>query len=144
MAGLIALTSEAIDVAGVTAHVRSTRAGAVCVFLGTAREFTGDRRTVVLEYEAYAGMAERALAELDAQARRRWPIVESAIVHRVGRLELGDVAVAVAVSAPHRREAFEACQWLMDTIKEVVPIWKKEEWADGAQEWIHPLPDAFD
>jgi len=78
------------------------------------------------------------LAELEAEARRRWPIIEAAIVHRVGELDLGAVSVAVAVSCPHRQDAFEACRWLIDTLKDVVPIWKRENWEDGGQEWIHP------
>ncbi len=78
------------------------------------------------------------MEELDAEVRRRWPVIEAAIVHRVGHLGLGEISVAIAVSTPHRGHAFEACRWLMDTIKEVVPIWKKEVWADGAEEWVHP------
>src|SRR5262249_8772336 len=98
----------------------------------------GDRRTASLDYEAYPEMAQKKLVQLEAEARRRWPVTEAAIVHRVGHLDLGDVSVAVAVSCPHRRQAFEACQWLIDTLKEVRPIWKKEVWADGGEEWVHP------
>lgn len=137
---MIELTEAPIDHEGLIDRVRSNRAGAVCLFLGTVRELTGERRTEFLVYEAYPRMAEAKLAELLEQARRRWPLVEAGIIHRVGRLELGDTAVAVAVSAPHRREAFEACAWLMDTLKEVVPIWKQERWADGTEEWVHPGP----
>lgn len=139
---MIAITDQPIDHARLTERVRSTRAGAVCTFLGTTREVTGDRRTDHLDYEAYAGMAEKTLADLEAKARQRWSLVEVAIEHRVGRVELGEISVVVAVSAPHRKEAFEACQWLMDTIKEVVPIWKKETWADGSEEWVHPGLDS--
>ena len=78
------------------------------------------------------------MAELEEEARRRWPVIELALVHRVGDLELGEVSVVVAVSCPHRNESFEACRWLIDTLKEVVPIWKKEIWADGKEEWVHP------
>jgi molybdopterin synthase catalytic subunit len=139
---MIEITESPIDHAALTDRVRSHRAGAVCLFLGTVREITGDLVTTSLDYEAYPEMARRKLAELVEQARARWPIVEAAITHRVGHLDLGEVAVAVAVSTPHRREAFEACQWLMDTLKEVVPIWKKETWADGREEWVHPGLDA--
>jgi molybdopterin synthase catalytic subunit len=118
--------------------VRSTQAGAVCLFLGTVRELTAGRQTVSLDYEAYPEMAAKKLAELEDQARSRWPIIELAVVHRLGHLELGDVSVAVAVSCPHRHDAFDACRWLIDTLKEVVPIWKKEIWADGEEEWVHP------
>lgn len=135
---MIELTDEPIDVNAVLARVQSTRAGAVCLFLGTVREITGEKITIALEYEAYAALARTKLAELESEARSRWPVIEAAIVHRVGALELGDVSVAVAVSCPHRGASFEACQWLIDTLKQVVPIWKREKWADGTEEWVHP------
>jgi molybdopterin synthase catalytic subunit len=135
---MIEITQSPIDHAAVTERVRSNRAGAVCSFLGTVRELTGDRRTASLDYEAYPGMAEKKMAELEAEARARWPIIDAALVHRVGHLELGEISVVVAVSCPHRDQAFEACRWLIDTLKEVVPIWKKELWADGTEEWVHP------
>ncbi|HUT12894.1 MAG TPA: molybdenum cofactor biosynthesis protein MoaE, partial [Thermoguttaceae bacterium] len=75
---------------------------------------------------------------LETEARRRWPLVEAAIVHRLGHLPLGEISVAIAVSSPHRHAAFEAGRWLIDRIKEVVPIWKKENYADGSDEWVHP------
>jgi molybdopterin synthase catalytic subunit len=137
---MIKITAEPIDYAAVTDLVRSPLAGAVCTFLGTVREFTGDRRTVALTYESYPEMALKKMAELEEEARRRWPVIELALVHRVGNLELGEVSVAVAVSCPHRHESFEACRWLIDTLKQVVPIWKKEIWADGNEEWVHPGP----
>ncbi len=133
----ITITTEPIDHAHVIDSVRSNQAGAVCSFLGTVREMTGDRQTVALEYEAYPTMAEKTLGDLAAQAQARWPIENVAIVHRVGSLELGEISVVVAVSCPHRSESFEACRWLIDTLKEVVPIWKKEAWADGTEEWVH-------
>ena len=108
------------------------------LFLGTTREFTGRRRTESLDYDCYREMAEKELSRLESVARNRWPIVECAIVHRVGHLELGETSVAVAVSSAHRPDAFEAARWLIDTIKEVVPIWKKENWADGTSQWVHP------
>ena len=135
---MIQITTEPIDHAAVTDRVRSNLAGAVCSFLGTVREMTGDRRTASLDYEAYPGMAEKKMAELEAEARRRWPILDAALVHRVGPLGLGEISVVVAVSCPHRHQAFDACRWLIDTLKEAVPIWKKEVWADGTEEWVHP------
>ena len=99
---------------------------------------TGSRRTLALDYECYPEMAEKKLAELEADASRRWPIVECVIVHRLGHLELGEASVAVVVSTPHRQDAFEAGKWLIDTLKEVVPIWKQENWNDGTKEWVHP------
>jgi molybdopterin synthase catalytic subunit len=135
---MIQITREPIDAAALTEHVCSTRAGAVCTFLGTVRELTGARRTVGLDYEAYPEMALKTLAALEAEARRRWPIIEAALVHRVGHLDPGEISVVVAVSCPHRDDAFAACRWLIDTLKEQVPIWKKEVWADGTAEWVHP------
>jgi molybdopterin synthase catalytic subunit len=135
---MIEITESPIDHAALTEQVRSNLAGAVCSFLGTVREMTGDRQTISLDYESYPEMARKKLAEIEHQARARWPIIESAIVHRVGHLGLGEISVVVAVSCPHRHDAFEACRWLIDTLKEVVPIWKRENWADGTEEWVHP------
>ncbi len=134
----IEIIDAPIDHAAVVESVRSHQAGAVCSFLGTVREMTGDRQTVALDYEAYPGMALKCLHDLDAEARRRWPIEGLALVHRVGRLELGEISVVVAVSCPHRHQAFDACRWLIDALKESVPIWKRETWADGTEEWVHP------
>jgi len=132
------LVKNKIDVAALLDRVSSNDAGAAVLFLGTTREFTNGRQTLSLSYECYGEMAEKKLAQLEAEARDRWEIVECAIVHRLGHVELGEASVAIAVSCPHRKDAFEAGQWLIDTIKEVVPIWKKENWADGTYEWVHP------
>ena len=135
---MIALTHEPIDASSVLSRVASNDAGAVVLFLGTTREFTGGRQTASLDYECYPEMAEKKLRELETEARRRWPVVECCIIHRLGHLDLGEASVAIAVSSPHRQAAFDAGRWLIDTIKEVVPIWKKENWADGTGEWVHP------
>ncbi|MDE2507077.1 MAG: molybdenum cofactor biosynthesis protein MoaE [Planctomycetota bacterium] len=135
---MIEITSEPLDFAALAASVRTNQAGAVCVFMGTVREMTAGRRTVHLEYEAHVEMARKQMADLETEARARWPILEAALAHRVGTLELGAISVVVAVSCPHRADAFEACRWLIDELKRVVPIWKKEVWADGEQAWIHP------
>lgn len=135
---MIQLTHDTIDYTSLTEQVRSEQAGAVVLFLGTVREMTDGRKTVALDYEAFPQMAQAKLAELLTEARSRWPIVGAAIAHRLGRLELGDVSVAVAVSTPHREQAFEAGKYLIDRLKEIVPIWKKENWADGTTEWVHP------
>jgi molybdopterin synthase catalytic subunit len=135
---MVELTNEPIDSAAVLARVASNQAGAVVLFLGTTREMTGDRRTLSLDYECYPEMAEKKMAELETKARERWSLVEIAIVHRLGHLDLGEASVAIAVSSAHRQAAFEAGKWLIDTLKEVVPIWKKENWADGTCEWVHP------
>jgi molybdopterin synthase catalytic subunit len=135
---MVSITTEPIDTTAVLNQVSSHRAGAVVLFLGTTREFTRERRTESLDYECYPAMAQKKMSELEVEAREKWPIVECAIVHRLGRLALGEASVAIAVSSPHRRDAFEAGQWLIDRLKEVVPIWKKENWADGTSEWVHP------
>ncbi len=138
MKSMIALTRGPIDYQALTEAVRRPHCGAVAVFLGTVRDLTGDQATAYLEYEAYVPMAEQKLAEIVAEAQRRWPLGGVAVMHRLGRLAIGEVSVAVAVSAPHRGEAFAACRYIMDTIKAVVPIWKKEIGPDGRGEWVHP------
>lgn len=140
---MVELTHEPIDVSALLSHVASTQAGGVALFLGTTREWTGKgdsgpRQTLWLNYECYPAMAERKMAEIEAEARARWPLVKTAIVHRLGRVDLGEASVGIAVSSAHRQAAFEACQWLIDTLKQVVPIWKQEYWADGTTEWVHP------
>ncbi len=135
---MIELTPNPIDTSAVVNRVRHPEAGAVVLFLGTTRELTAGRQTVALDYEAYGEMAERKLAELETEACRRWPVIECNIVHRLGRVPPAEASVAIAVSTPHRRDAFEAGQWLIDSLKHDVPIWKREQWADGTQEWVHP------
>lgn len=132
------LTEKPIDYAQLTESVRDHRAGAVVLFLGTVREFTGGVQTASLNYEAYPGMAVQAMQDLEKEARQRFTVIHVGICHRTGHLELGDVSVAVAVSSPHRAQAFDAGRWLIDTLKERVPIWKQEHYADGHTEWIHP------
>jgi len=135
---MIELTDRPIDPQTVLDQVSSPAAGAVVLFLGTVREQSRGRATVGLEYEAYGQMARKELEKLAAEALGRWPLCHCAIVHRLGRLQIGEISVAIAVSSPHRRAAFEAGQWLIDRTKEVVPIWKNEQFADGTCEWVHP------
>ncbi|MGC1273546.1 MAG: molybdenum cofactor biosynthesis protein MoaE [Planctomycetaceae bacterium] len=135
---MIHLTHEPIDFAALTEAVRSPDCGAVVLFLGTVREMTGGKRTLRLGYEAYPEMAEATMMKLEADARNRWPLHEVRVAHRLGVLDLGEISVAVAVSSPHRADAFDAGRWLIDRLKEVVPIWKQEHWADGTTEWVHP------
>jgi molybdopterin synthase catalytic subunit len=135
---MIQLTHQPIDTASLLASVSSPAAGAIVLFVGTVRELTAGRRTSSLDYECYPQMAEKKLTELEAEARGRWPLVECSIVHRIGHLDVLEASVAIAVSSAHRRDAFEAGQWLIDTIKQSVPIWKKENWADGGSDWVHP------
>jgi len=135
---MIEIVKDPIDTEAVLRHVTSPAAGAVVLFLGTTRQFTEGRETASLDYECFDEMARAKLAELETQARARWQLVECALVHRVGHVPLGEASVAVAVSSPHRGAAFEAGQWLIDTLKQVVPIWKKENWSDGTSQWVHP------
>lgn len=135
---MIKIVTDPIDSAAVLRAVESTQAGASVLFVGSTRQYTGEQETLTLFYECYETMAVKQLARLRDQAQERWPIVHCAIVHRVGEVALGETSVAVAVSAPHRVASFEAAQWLMDSLKRDVPIWKREVWADGREEWVHP------
>jgi molybdopterin synthase catalytic subunit len=135
---MIRLTHEPIDYHALTEQVRRADCGGVVLFLGTVRDLTDGKVTTALDYEAYPGMAEKKMAEIEQDTRARWPVGEMAMVHRLGRLDVSAVSVAVAVSCPHRAEAFAACRHAIDRLKELVPIWKKENWADGGSEWVHP------
>ena len=135
---MIQLTTNLIDYAALTEQVRRPDCGAVVTFLGTVRDLTDSRETVALDYEAYPGMAEKKMAEIERDTRARWPVGEMAMIHRLGHMNVGEVSVAVAVSCPHRAEAFEACRYTIDRLKEIVPIWKKENRPGGAGEWVHP------
>jgi molybdopterin synthase catalytic subunit len=137
---MIRLTHDPIDHAALTESVRRPGCGAVVSFLGTVRDLTGDEVTVALEYEAYPPMAERKMAEIEADTRAQWPVGEMVLEHRLGRLEVGEISVAVAVSTPHRADAFAACRHAIDRLKELVPIWKKDLAPGGASAWVHPSP----
>jgi molybdopterin converting factor subunit 1 len=130
------ITREPLDPAPLVTLVQSPDMGAIVTFAGVVRNNFGGRATAYLEYEAYEPMAESVLAQLASEARGRWGTGAIAIHHRIGRLEIGETAVLIVVAAPHRHEAFEAAEQIMDRIKEVAPIWKKEIWADGASEWV--------
>ncbi|MCI0682598.1 MAG: molybdenum cofactor biosynthesis protein MoaE [Gemmataceae bacterium] len=135
---MVRLTREAIDHTRLTEDVRRDHCGAVVTFLGTVRDLTGDRTTLALDYEAYPDMALKKLEEIEQDTRSRWPVGDIILEHRLGHLDVGDISVAVAVSCPHRHQAFDACRHAIDRLKEFVPIWKKENWADGTTEWVHP------
>ncbi len=135
---MIDLVTQALDTEAMLRQVASPEAGAVVFFLGTARRFTDGHETLALDYECFAEMAKSKLAELELEARRRWPIVECVVIHRIGHVPVGEASVGVAVSTAHRQAAFDAAQWLINTVKEVVPIWKQEHWADGTTQWVHP------
>jgi len=127
---MILLVREPVDVAAL--QDVASRDGALCLFLGVVRDENEGRRVLRLEYEAYADMALPLMEEIAAEARRQFGVGEVRIVHRLGRLEIGEVSVAVAAASPHRAEAFAACRYAIDTLKARVPIWKKEFYADGA------------
>jgi molybdopterin synthase catalytic subunit len=133
---LFAVTREPLDAGRLTSLVRRDESGAVAVFLGVARNESEGRRVVALEYDAYPEMAARKLRAVADEARARWPITGMAIHHRIGRLAIGEASLVVAVSAGHRREAFAACEYAVDRVKQTVPIWKKEIWADGEGAWV--------
>lgn len=130
------LTWEPLSVDSVVSRVAHRDAGAIVVFLGVVREHTGDRTTLALEYEAYETMAVRQMAELGREVAEKWPETRLAIAHRLGHLDIGEISVVIAASSPHRPDAFAACRHAIERLKQVVPIWKKEIWADGTTEWV--------
>jgi len=129
------LTTEAIDVGEVARRVVPRECGATVTLDGYAREWTAGRKTLYLVYEAYDSMALTEMQRLGREAHKRFEIAHVGIVHRTGRLEIGETSVAIAVSAPHRGAAFEACEWIIKELKRTVPIWKKEVYEDG-EEWV--------
>ncbi len=129
------VTDSPLELDEVVRAVSAPEHGGLVTFTGTVRAFSHGKRIVRLEYEAYRPMAERKLAEIGADLAREQPGVRVAIVHRVGKLAVGDAAVVIAASAPHRAQAFDACRAAIDRLKESVPIWKKEISDDG-EEWI--------
>lgn len=136
---LVEVVEGPIDVGAVLQAVEGPGEGAVVLFVGRVRDHTGERAVTHLDYESYGQMARAEMAALAEQATGRLGASRVALVHRVGRLRIGDAAVAVAVAAPHRPAAFEACRWLIDTLKERVPIWKKEWYGDGGV-WVADHP----
>ena len=130
------VTAEPLSADALADAVTVPEAGGVCVFLGVVRNNNAGRPVVALEYEAHVPMAEAKMKDIGEQVHRRWPDVRQiAMVHRIGRLAIGEASVAIAVSAAHRREAFEACHFAIDRLKETVPIWKREVFEDGAV-WV--------
>jgi molybdopterin synthase catalytic subunit len=129
------LTETAIDVDAVIAKVADAEAGAIATFLGTTRVHSRGRTVTLLEYEAYEGMAEQEMARIAEDMLARYELCKIAIAHRVGRVGIGETSVAIAVSAPHRGDAIAACKDAIDTLKETVPLWKKEIY-EGGEEWI--------
>jgi len=134
------LLTTPLNVAEAVAFVTSPKAGGIDIFLGITRAaISSDGRALLaLDYQAYESMARRQLAELAEQARRQWPVIRVAILHRTGRVPIGEASVLIAVSTPHRAQAFEACRRIIDQLKKEVTIWKQEVWADGSSGWVHP------
>lgn len=129
---IVEITDAVIDTAMVTAGMKAGSDGAVCVFDGIVRDHTRGRRTLYLDYEAYREMALEQMRGLAAEAATRFGVRDVAVVHRLGRLMVGETSVLVVVASAHRGAAFDACRWLIDTLKKQVPIWKKEVFVDGA------------
>lgn len=132
---MIEITESPLVPEKVTGQVRRDTNGAVVTFLGTTRRFTAGHEVLYLEYEAYSEMAYKKLHQIVEEVKQRWNIQDIALCHRVGRVDVGEISLVVAVASPHRREAFEACRHLVDRLKSEVPIWKKEVWRDGGA-WV--------
>ncbi len=138
MPPIVRITREPLDDAAIAALVRQVThpgAGGIVTFEGVVRDNARGKRVRYLEYDAYAEMAEQQMAAIAAEVERRWGTDRIALVHRIGRLEIGECSVAIVVACPHRGEAFEACRYAIDTLKTTVPIWKKEVAEDG-EEWV--------
>jgi molybdopterin synthase catalytic subunit len=136
MAQLPLITSRPIQVERVLASVRDDSAGGIVLFVGTVRRRSEGKPVSGLTYEVYREMAVRRMKEIAETTRRRWPVVKLTMVHRYGKLKVGEVSVAVAVSCEHRAEAFEAGRYAIDTIKKSLPLWKKEKFAGGKETWV--------
>jgi molybdopterin synthase catalytic subunit len=138
---MFVITPDPLDPAPLVEAVRRDDAGAIALFYGVVRNENLGRAVQYLEYDAYPEMAVKKMREVAAEVRARFPIAEVGVMHRIGRLEIGETSLLVAVSSGHRKEAFEACHYAVDRIKQIVPVWKKEVWADGS-EWIEGhVPD---
>ncbi len=133
---LFLITEQPLDAAALMRYVQTPADGAVVLFTGVVRDNFGGRGTDHLVYEAYAGMVVPVLEQLAAEAQQQWEVGRVAVHHRIGHLGIGETAVVVAVAAPHRHAAFAAAEQIMDRIKEVAPIWKREHWSDGEAEWV--------
>jgi molybdopterin synthase catalytic subunit len=132
---MIEITRDEIDVEAVTKSAYSDSSGAVVTFMGTARQDKDGKNLVTLDYDAYPEMAVKKMEQVRDEIMERWPADQVSIVHRFGPIGVQVVSVAIAVSCPHRKEAFEACEYAIDRIKEIVPVWKKEVYEDGS-EWV--------
>ena len=132
---LCKVTTDVIDAQELIQAVQTPADGAVCVFYGVVREDSRNKKVRFLEYDAYPEMAEKKMRDILEEVRQKWPEQRAAIVHRVGTLGIGEASVVIAVGSPHRGESFEACRYVIDRVKQEVPIWKKEVFTDG-EEWV--------
>ena len=132
---LFKITEDEIASDALYQSILSDANGAVAIFAGVVRNYTGDKRTDHLVYEAYPEMAEKKMEEIGKEIEVRWGITDIGILHRIGKLEIGEISVLIAVSSPHRAESFAACQYAIDRLKQIVPIWKKEVGEDG-ESWV--------
>lgn len=135
----VQISETTLNTAEIISLVEDPNAGSVNVFVGTVRNKTKGKEVVQLEFEAYESMALKEMNKIADQVMEKWPVLKIAIYHRVGTLSISDVPVVIAVSTPHRAQGFEACQYVIDTLKETVPIWKKEIFVDGEQ-WVSAHP----
>jgi molybdopterin synthase catalytic subunit len=140
--GEVRIVRDRIDAQGVVGRLKRPEDGSAAIFEGVVRDNTRGRRTLYLDYEAYEAMALQQMESLALEARERFGVRAASIVHRLGRLEIGETSVLIVVAAAHRNAAFEACRWIIDTLKKTVPIWKKEHFEDGAV-WAdgEPFPE---
>lgn len=136
---MVEITKQKIDVAQVIAAVADPGAGAIDIFIGTVRDKTSGKTVLKLDFEAYEPMAIKEMRKIASRAKAQWSVIKSAIVHRIGEVEIGEEAVAIAVSTAHRKDAFEACRFMIDELKKSVPIWKKEIFEDG-EVWVAAHP----
>ena len=136
----IQLHPDAIEIAPILEFVTDGQAGGIAIFLGTTRaeRNASGQDLIALDYEAYEAMARSQLENLATHVRQKWPVRRLVLLHRIGRVPVGAPSVIIAVSTPHRADAFEACRWLIDTLKSEVAIWKQEVWSDGGKTWVHP------
>lgn len=136
---IIKITDKPINVVSAIEAAQTAGAGAVNVFIGTVRNKTADKQVKSLDYEAYDPMAKKEIRKIIDQAKAKWPVLKVVVIHRKGILKIGDAAVVIVVSTPHRKASFEACEFIIDTLKQTVPIWKKEIF-EGGEEWVSAHP----
>lgn len=132
---MVIITDQVISAESLIKEVSCPSSGAVAAFVGIAREYSGGKRVIELEYEAYPEMALKKMEEIATEVRERFGVDKVAMAHRVGTLKIGEASIVIAISAPHRKEALAACQFAIDRVKEIVPIWKKELFEDGSR-WV--------